>query len=266
MNVISNYLDVDRFKKDFILLYGKKDDSTAIVLEDIIIKINAAERVITSFLRAVDDIEDAKVQKCCRIVAIAQMYQAKLDYRSGYPYVGTSAYNNVDIITLVFTKSTAVVSKYGELIIDEGEIWLNIRNYYNGGFPIRKVIDGAVSNKYGFLSSSGLLLLPCIFDDCDMHIGESNFIYNNVNFQLRCFGKLSEVDKEYVIDHFDETEMILCCYESMLFVLYQRDLLKTDAKYVHVSKETKEETTTVLRELLADRIISIDKLKELHNS
>lgn len=265
MNTFSNYLNVDRFKKEFVSLF-RGNDNVDIIMDEIVAKIATVDRHITSFLRAVDNIENAEAQKCCRIAAIAQMYQAKLDYRSGYPYFATSVYDDVEIIALMNEKSTAIVNKYGDILIDEGEIMLNKRNYYNGGFPVRKVIDGAVSNKYGFLLSSGLLLLPCIFDDCDMHIGESNFIYNDVNFKLRCFGKLSEVDKEYVIDHFDETEMILCCYESMLFVLYQSDLLKTDAKYVHVSKETKEETTTVLRELLADRIISIDKLKELHNS
>lgn len=260
MRAHTYHIDITKFKKDFSTLSHQANEEG--VLDGIISIINSVNCSITDFLWSIDSIKDNKIQMLCRTAVIAQKFDAKLDYRSGYPYVETSSYSN-NLLLLQFKESTAIVSKYGDIIIDEGEIYTHRGKFYQGGF----VANAVVGKKYGFISSSGATILPCIFDDCDMHIGEYNFIFNKVNFNLRLYGKTDIIDKEYIqdmIEDYDESDIITCISNnSIIFQLYQRNLLSTDSKFVRTSKEQKEEAITAVKSLISDIIISKDKLQEI---
>lgn len=221
MKINSSYLDKNRFERDFTSLYRETDESRSL-LDSILERISACNLSAASFLRDIDSIEDEDVQECCRMAAIAQMFNAKLDYRSGYPYVATSA-NSKYVLMLCFENSTAIISKYGEVVFDEGIIWANPRaNFCGMGWGVRKVIDGKVSNKYGFITSSGERVLPCVFNELDLHIGECNAIYNHVPFSLRIYGPVDSVKMEYLeslIEWYDEEGIWCISEDSILFTL-----------------------------------------------
>lgn len=257
----ASYIDIEEFKKDFSTLSRHANEDG--VLDGILTIINSVNRSISDFLRSADSIEDSKIQMLCRKAVIAQKYGAKLDYRSGYPYVETSSYSN-DLLLLEFKESSAIVSKYGDIIVNEGEVYTHSGRFYGGGFVVTSVKD----NKYGFISSSGATILPCIFDDCDMHVGEYNFIYKHVNFELMLFGRIDSIDKQdiqYMIEDYDERNVITCSSNnSIIFLLRQRDLLSTDYKYVGTDNGHKDVAIKDVKTLLSDRIISKDKLQEIY--
>ena len=224
MRTYSSRLDVSKFKKDFIHLYRKRHeliDEDAPILNDIVEKIASVNYSIVAFLKSVDSIEDAHIQEYCRCAAIAQLFNVNLDYRSGYPYVEPSRHAK-EIILIQYKLSTAFVSKYGNIIIDEGKVWTNRRSNLGLGFPIRKVVDGTVTQHYGFIANNGAMILPCVFDGFDTHLWEINPIYNNGCFSVRIYGYIHSIDKEKlqeIIDNYDDERKLYCISNDILFAI-----------------------------------------------
>lgn len=253
MELHSSYLDITKFKKDFSHLHGKTDECNSL-LESLVERIHEANLSAAAFLRNIDSIEDRKVLEHCRMAAIAQMYNAQLDYRSGYPYVGASAHYE-DVLMLCFKNSTAIVSKYGELIFDEGIIWANPRGNFGMGWGVRKVIDGMVSNQYGFITSAGKRVLPCVFSGLDLHIGECNAIYNDVPFRVRIYGAVDDVEKkdlESLVEWCDDNGICCLSEDSILFSL--------------APTENAKETINKVKSLLSSLVLSKEKIQEIMKS
>ena len=224
MEICSSWLDVSKFKKDFTHLYRKRHeliDEDAPILNDIVEKITSVNYSIVAFLKSVDSIEDAHIQEYCRCAAIAQLFNAHLDYSSGYPYVETSSYAK-EIILIQCKPSAAVVSKYGDIIIDEGVIWTHSGANYGLGFIVRQVVDGIVTQHYGFIANNGAMILPCVFDGFDTHLWEINPIYNNGCFSVRIYGYIHSIDKEKlqeIIDNYDDERKLYCISNDILFAI-----------------------------------------------
>ena len=224
MRTYSSRLDVSKFKKDFIHLYRKRHeliDEDAPILNDIVEKITSVNYSIVAFLKSVDSIEDAHIQEYCRCAAIAQLFNAHLDDRSGYPYVETSSHAK-EIILIQCKPSAAVVSKYGDIIIDEGVIWTHSGANYGLGFIVRQVVDGIVTQHYGFIANNGAMILPCVFDGFDSHLWEINPIYNNGCFSVRLYGYIHSIDKEKlqeIIDDYHDERWLYCISNDILFVI-----------------------------------------------
>lgn len=224
MRTYSSRLDVSKFKKDFIHLYRKRHeliDEDAPILNDIVEKITSVNYSIVAFLKSVDSIEDAHIQEYCRCAAIAQLFNAHLDSRSGNPYVETSPYAK-EIILIQCKQGTAFVSKYGDIIIDEGKVSTH-RGCNDGlGFRVCKVVDGIETQHYGFIVNNGEMILPCVFDGFDRHLGEINPIYNNGCFSVRIYGYIHSIDKEElqnIIDNYDDERKLYCISNDILFAI-----------------------------------------------
>ncbi len=166
-------------------------DDKETVLKDVLARVDAANADIPTFLKDVDDIEDEKVQKCCRRAAIAQMYNV-------YPKSIASQSNRVLVIGLrqyadgMPVISEAVVSKYGEIIIDEGLITVYSSANYGGGWPVKNIATG----RFGFISNYGDYLLPCSFDTFYVKLCVGPYFFlKGVAFELRVLGKQSELEK-----------------------------------------------------------------------
>lgn len=254
MKLHSSNLDINKFMKDFSRLYRKTDESNSL-LESLVERIHESNSSAATFLRNIDSIEDRKVRDCCRMATVAQMYNAKLDYRSGYPYVAMSA-NSEDVLMLCFGNSTAIVSKYGELIFDEGIILANPSGNFGGmGWGVRKVIDGMVSGQYGFITSDGKRVLPCVFSGLDLHIGECNAIYNDVPFRVRIYGAVDDVEKkdlESLVEWCDDNGICCLSEDSILFSL--------------APTENAKETTNEVKSLLSPLVLSKEKIQEIMKS
>lgn len=224
MRTYSSRLDVSKFKKDFIHLYRKRHeliDEDAPILNDIVEKITSVNYSIVAFLKSVDSIEDAHIQKYCRCAAIAQLFNAHLDYRSGYPYIETSA-NAKEIILIQCKQGTAFVSKYGDIIIDEGKV----STHRGANFGLGFIVHGILTQHYGFIANNGAMILPCVFDGFDPHIREINPIYNNGCFSVRIYGNIHSIDKEKlqeIIDNYDDDyddwRTLYCISNDILFAI-----------------------------------------------
>lgn len=204
-----------------------------------------------AFLYKLDEMTDYTVQMSCRGVVISQMYGVSCSD------VSWAASNHDLLMIRIGTTSTAIVSKYGEMLIAEGEIYTHSGLFYGGDFVARSVSDG----KIGYFSRSGSVILPCIFDDCDMHIGEANFLWNGVNFKLLTFPVL-DADVINQLRYLKESrEGIIGMTEDKkeYFVLYQMDLLETDNKYEIKTKEEKDAATKFVTTAVSDMLFDIDK-------
>ena len=227
MIIRTKKLDINKFKKDFATLYKgrtlvEKYGDAEQVLDAIIGLINESDCSIPSFLKSVDSIDAKEIQRYCRHAAIAQMYSAGLDYnRSNSCYVETSGYGEAVMIKLPI--STVVLSKYGDILINEGEIWTHSGLNYGRGWITRKIIDGQVSNKYGFINNQGARVLPCIFDYMAGHIGSPMEIYfGYLILVLMSYVKIDSVEREKLqkmIDDYNPKHFYCISDDSILFEL-----------------------------------------------
>lgn len=273
MRIYTNKLDIDKFKKDFSSLY--RDDDKEQVLENIIKIINESACSISSFLKKVDSIEERKIQKYCRQAAVSQKYNVDLDYSGRYPYIETSGYGEVLMIKL--KNSTAILSKYGDILINEGEIWTQRGTNYGLGFITRKVIDGQVSYKYGFIDNYGNRVLPCVFDGIEAHLYESPCPrFGQIKFRLRILGNIDSIDKnklEPILHETYEDTLYGISEDSILFTLTSHRRRKDEDDYVcqvlenHTNDSCSyDESMKELKSLLSPLLISKERLLEIVES
>lgn len=283
MKIHTNKLDINKFKKDFATLYRgrelvEKYGEAEQVLDTIVRLINASNCSIPSFLRNVDSVVVKEIQKYCRHAAIAQMYNAGLDYynRCNSCYVETSAYGQVVMIKLPI--STVILSKYGDILFNEGEIWTHSGLNYGRGFIVRKIIDGQVSTKYGFIDNAGARVLPCVFDYIKGHIGVLDIYFGPFRFDLRLYGNIDSVSRDElqeVIDYYDGKYAINCISEdSILFSLetFGKPEMPDAIDGIMAIRNNKrvpwnrDKITEALRIALSPILISKEKLQEIVES
>ena len=273
MRVSSRTLDVRKFEKDFSSLIRLRDDKET-VINDVVARVNAAKANIVTFLKDVDGIEDEKVQKSCRCAAIAQMYNVKPKY-AGYPYIEQQAYGNVFLIEFKHDKgerpvySTAVVSRHGEIIIDEGEILVSsMTNCYGSGWFFKRV-DG---EKYGFISDYGEVLIPCFFDRCYTNVGIAFCFLKSISFELTVYGKQEELDNKWIkqiIRAGEKPECLICRSESgVLYTLSAEKVFRDPSNGVadydcEVDPIVYQEAQKEVKEFMSPYFVSQEELKRL---
>lgn len=286
MKIHTNKLDINKFKKDFATLYRgrklvEKYGEAEQVLDTIVRLINESDCSIPSFLRNVDSVDGKEIQKYCRHAAIAQMYNAGLDYyRCNSCYVETSG--DVIMIQLstrtgfISQSSTVILSKYGDILFNEGEIWTHSGLNYDRGFIVRK--DGQASTKYGFIDNAGARVLPCIFDYIEGHIGTLDIYFGPFRFDLCLYGNIDSVSRDElqeVIDNYDRKYAINCVSEdSILFSLetFGKPTMPDAINGIWAIKNNKnvpwnrDKITEALRTALSPILISKEKLQEILES
>ena len=281
MIIRTKKLDINKFKKDFATLYKgrtlvEKYGDAEQVLDAIIGLINESDCSIPSFLKSVDSIDAKEIQRYCRHAAIAQMYSAGLDYnRSNSCYVETSGDGEAVMINLPI--STVVLSKYGDILINEGEIWTHSGLNYGRGWITRKIIDGQVSNKYGFINNQGARVLPCIFDYMAGHIGSPMEIYfGYLILVLMSYVKIDSVDREKIQEMIDDyrPKNIYCLSEdSILSKLipfhYRVPVHINGTMAIENNKHSSSKRDALMEELrtaLSPILISKERLQEIVDS
>ena len=164
-----------------------------------------ARWVIDSILSdTVQEIENWQVRNWFRRFLISEKYGVLIDYPRG----GTNEYcimfasddcvlvNSPHIIRnqeLIKPTSTIILSPQGEIMVQEGQVWLNERSLSRcHGFT-------ACWNKlYGIYSEKGTPLFPCIFDyiqnDIYLHIGKLQYL--GCKYQYILLGTVSQIEKE----------------------------------------------------------------------
>ena len=312
MKIYSNTLNVERFKKDFSKLYSEAKrlcrrewsyPDVDSLLDDILQRIEEVKGNISSFLKNLDSLDDSKVQIWCRHASIAQMFNADLNYKDGRPYIEISHYSN-DVILIHFDEkanyTTGIVSKYGEIIFHEGKIWTHDGQNYGFGFPI---MDMSNNRKVGFITNSGVRVLPCEFDYYD-YFAPSLYdtayecpimIYGIWSYELRRVSEdtlisISKNDLEIIIKMYDSKSIYFLSEDSNLYKLKpQEHFTRDENRNVHkeflsrldcdrsVQEEaaveanghaniTIEEAHNAIKSFLSECSISKEKLQELLDS
>ena len=282
MKIYTHTLDINKFKKDFSSfpkIRGREDKE--LVLNDVIARIEVVKSNIVDFLKDVDNIEDTEVQECCRRAAIAQMYHTKLSHREGYPYIikqnkwvlliqhQTRCFQDSNWMTVY---STAIVSKYGEIIINEGEI--NVSTGTDDGWGCKAM--NVQTGKMGFISNYGDLLIPYIFDR-SFSAHNDQFVYKGIrSFKLRVFGKQSRHVKEMLNELLDPSELpdyIICRSEKGVLAslrveegVYEYDTNCCWVPNRKIDPIVFQEALKEVKDLMTPYTISTDELKKLLNS
>lgn len=252
LHVKKSILRKEEFLKKMQALSCVKLTKLKTVRNDIENMLDSSEDSI-AFLHKLDELTDESVQMSCRGVVISHMYDVPCRD------VSWSACNHDLLMINVGNTSTAIVSKYGEMLIKEGEITTHSGRFYDGEFVARSVSDG----KIGYFSRTGTVILPCIFDDCDMHIREANFLLKGVNFQLVTISYSDASSINNLLRNMNKLRWgIICMTEDKktCFGLSQMDLLEDDHKYEPKTREEKDAAINYITSAMSDRILDIDKL------
>jgi len=292
MKIYTRTLDITKFKKDFSSLQnirGREDKES--ILNDVVARIEAVKSNIVDFLKDVDNIEDEKVQECCRRAAIAQMYKANLDYRLGYPYIPDYQHSKHVLLIRHQTRylqdsswrivnSIAFVSKYGETIIHEGSIKDFDSNH--GGW----VVENLQTRKNGFISDYGDMLIPFIFDNpkvLDHGLNPTFFFYKGILFELYVYAQQDRLEKKWfkqLLNLSKDPDFIICRSEKgVLYELKADDsLYDSNGEIVYNLKRSDgkcgseadpmvfQEALKEVKDLMTPYTISTDELKKLLNS
>jgi hypothetical protein len=276
MKIHTNRLDINKFKEDFDTLYSGEH-------KEQILNINQLDYSISSFLRKVDLIENEDIQKSCRHAAIAQMYNADLEHRGARAYVETPSYGEIVLIQVPINTgfppvfSTVILSKYGDILINEGEIKTHSGRNYGIGFTVKKIIDGQVSTKYGFIDNAGARVLPCVFDYIKQGIGRFDIYFGQLRFCLNRYGNKDSIDRDKLqklIDYYDYFDFICISEDAILFSLETiGDLEMPESIQAqmaienngHISRNVND-LMEELRTSLSPILVSKEKLQEIMES
>lgn len=127
----------------------------------------------------------------------------------------------------------------------------------------RSVSDG----KIGYFSRTGTVILPCIFDVCDIHIVEANFLLKGVSFRLMTISSSDASSINNLLRNMKKLRWgIICMTEDKktYFGLSQMDLLKDDHKYELRTREEKDAAINYITSVMSDRILDIEKVSSLY--
>ena len=173
MNIVHSYLDKQKFFEDLSFLFYRHKEK----LEPFMGTINdllETDKYALHFLKNVDDIKDGGIQSACRRVAIAWMYGVGVDYEKCFTNPSRSyiSYCNNQLAVIEIQnpiQNSVLISKNGDIIVDEGIIRINGKNHYPEGWVARRIDEGKETGEEGVFSNDGKVAIPFgVFDDIHM--------------------------------------------------------------------------------------------------
>jgi len=207
MRIATTELNKEKFLEDFGYYYrkGRLENEYGEIdhyFEDLSKTIDQVNNDIVTFLKVVDNIDELKIQKCCRKAAIVQMYDVGVsDRKPRHCYYVAGCTKDVVLLQHYTSYShddhSVFISKYGEVKVGAERIWVNERGNYGYGWFARAIVDGTVSQRVGFYSNAGDVVLPCgLFQS--IIPGNINCVvkYDSLKFDLRVYGNILELGDE----------------------------------------------------------------------
>ena len=228
MIIVHDYLDKQKFLDDLSYLYYRQKEKLQPYIGSIN-KLLDSDRYVLHFLMNVDDIKDARIQSACRRVAIAWMYGAgvdenKCDKSSSWHYYISYCSNELAVIEIHKSfQSTALISKDGNILVDEGKIRLNGRNHYPEGWVARRIVDGKETGEEGVYSNDGKVAIPFgVFD---------SITFNNDGLNTAVY-KIQYKDNPW----------------SLQFIFHVKDIARASKKELMDYLEYIEESNSIAKE------------------
>ena len=226
MTIKKKHLDKKLFFKELTYLFPRKKDLLEPFL-DTIDQLLDSNKDALLFLRSIDCIEDRKIRCACRRVAIAQMYDVRVDYYDNLcPSRNYISYcsNQLAVIELPHPHSTAaLVSGYGEVVVDEGLVWINGKAHYPAGWVARQIVDGTLTWNQAVYSHEGKVVIPFgIFDDIELHLDTNIAKYKGLEFYFDVYGSISDMSMDNLkrcLDHLEKT-LLYISSENVVYRLF----------------------------------------------
>jgi hypothetical protein len=169
-------------------------------------------------LRRLDSIEDEDIQSDCRRAALAQLYGVKVDswYSGGKYSQNYISYckNKIAVISLEGIIGSVVLSKYGHILADENDCYINGHCFYGPYAVIRK------NGTYGVYSNAGEFVIPFgIFDSINLSdcfpVASHKFLY----LAFTIYGNLASIESDDLIqwdNTWDDDDIYLISQDNMV--------------------------------------------------
>ena len=261
MEVKTSYLNKKLFFDQLTHLFPRKKESLEPFM-DTIEQLLDSNKDAFLFLKSIDGIEDRKIRCACRRVAIAQMYGAKVDYYDRYyssrNYVSYCS-DRLAVIELSQPVSSSVlVSGYGDIVGDEGLLWINGRANYPAGWVARQIVDGTTTWNQAVYSNDGKVIIPFgIFDDIELHLDTNIAKYKGLEFYFTVYERISDMPTdtlERYLDHLDKMQL----YISPDNIIYRL----TGPMSSRELNEKEAEAFSQLKQTLAPFRLTEERIKE----
>lgn len=209
MNIRTLSINKNEFIRALSFLSRRKKEQLEQSLEQVMNLLESSHDAY-DFLKKADDIEDKYIQNYSRRAVISQMY----DTRPHYDYDSSSrnyidyCRNQIALIqvprgfyidqnseTHMFCSSCAIISKYGEVLVDNGILWINGNGFVGPYVETRKIIDGNLSWKMGIYSNAGQMVVPFgLLDNIHLSLSIPTAEYKGLEFSFRIYGKIQDID------------------------------------------------------------------------
>ncbi len=155
MNIKSRSIDKTEFMQVLSFLSRRKKENLEQSLDEVTSILDSSQDAY-DFLKKADAIEDEDIQNLCRRAVFAQMYDARASYehsssscnyidfcRNQIAVLEVAQYFYIDSDSEIQRRpgSSVIISKYGDILVDEGILWLNSNAFYGHYVVTHKIID-----------------------------------------------------------------------------------------------------------------------------
>ena len=233
MDIRTLSIDKDEFIKALSFLSRRKNEQLNQSLEQVLSLLESSHDAY-DFLRKADDIEDKIIQNYSRRAVISQMYDTRPHYDYGsysrnyidYCWnqialiqVPSGFYIDQNFETHICCSSCAIISKYGEVLVDNGILWINGNGFVGGYVETRKIIDGNLTWTMGIYSNAGQLVIPFgLWDNIHLSLSGSTAEYKELEFSFRIYGKIQDIDTDDLrwMTNATDLEFFISAYDFIL--------------------------------------------------
>ena len=239
MIIVHHYLDKQKFLDDLSYLYYRQKEK----LDPYILTINGlldSDSYVPDFLNKIGQIKDNGIQIACRRVAIARMYNVGVNYEKCHTNPSRSYISYCSNLLAVIeihnpAPSTVLISKSGDILVDEGIIRLNGKNHYPEGWVARSVVDG----KEGVYSNDGKVAIPFgVFDDISLKVDGMNTAAYKIQYKDRPWfltfifhvEDICRASKEKLMGYLEDkvAEMKISTDREMFFISSEHVIIRLD--------------------------------------
>lgn len=246
MDIRTLSIDKDEFMKALSFLSRRKKEQLE-QSQDQVMSLLESSHDAYDFLRKADDIEDKIIQNYSRRAVISQMYDAKphdcydsnsrnyIDYcRNQIALIQVPREYYVDQNSEIHMccNSCAIISKYGEVLVDKGVLWINGRGFDRGYVETRKIIDGNLTWTKGIYSDAGQMVLPFgLWDNINLRLpDESTAEYKGLKFSFSIYAKIQDIHTYYL-------RLMAESADNSLFISPYDVILSCDGRIWRISQQ-----------------------------
>ena len=236
MIIKKSFLDKKIFLNDLSSLFKNSDKSYLESYSEKISQLLDSYTSASDFLMFAGTIENEEVEIACRRAAFAQIFDVRINQfdrsRATTSYIKFCS-SQIAVIQVPYKYTnylgdcSVVISKFGNIIIDEGVLWLG--GFYNGLCQARKIVDEDLTDVIAIFSSKGEIVIPFgLFDRSEVRSSHCTVWYKTLEYDVIFAKKISEFSSEelqhllpFLPEGNDFDRVVLISQDNIISVLDQ---------------------------------------------